>query len=186
MSAQRVYGGDKPFDLKCKDCDERNTCIEAPFRRFRDRHIGKRVVENDKLMCMFAKGIRNHDLGNCILEYENGVQASYTQNFFARGAAGRRGARLYGYEGTIEFDWYRNRIEVFPHHRPGVETVDFSQDAMSHFGGDRELQYDFLMAMAERRPSRTPIADGILSALTCLCARQSAEERRFVEVKLPD
>ena len=57
---------------------------------------------------------------------------------------------------------------------------------MSHFGGDRELCYDFVMAMAEGRPTRTPVSAGILSALTCLCAKQSAETRQFVDVKMPD
>jgi predicted dehydrogenase len=184
MNAQRVYGGDKPFDLRCVDCDERNTCIEGPFRRFHERFEGDRVRWSEKEMCMFADGVRNEDIGNCILEYENGAQASYTQNFYARGQSARRGARLYGYKGTIEFDWYQNRIQVFPHHRPGVSTIDFSASGMSHFGGDRELLYDFLMAMTEGRPSRTPISAGILSALTCLCARESAETRRFVEVKM--
>jgi len=185
MNAQRVYGGDKPFDLKCRDCDEQATCVESPVRRFHDRFEGDVVTQDDKDMCMFAEGIRNEDLGNCILEYDGGAQASYTQNFFARGEAGRRGARLYGYKGTIEFDWYQNSIKIYPHHRPGVETVDFA-GGMSHFGGDRELCYDFLMAMAEGRPSRTPITAGILSALTCLCAKESAETRRFVEVKMRD
>jgi hypothetical protein len=41
------------------------------------------------------------------------------------------------------------------------------------------------MAMRERRPSRSPIAAGILSALTCLWARESANTRRFCEVKMP-
>ena len=184
MNAQRVYGGDKPFDLKCKDCAEQTTCVESPFRRFLDRFEGDRVTQQDSHMCMFAEGIRNEDIGNCIVEYENGAQASYTQNFFARRKAARRGARLYGYKGTIEFDWYQNHIKIYPHHRPGVTTIDFA-GGMSHFGGDRALCYHFLMAMAEGRPSRTPVSAGILSALTCLCAKQSAETRAFVEVKMP-
>ena len=184
MNARRIYGGDKPFDLKCVDCDEQEQCPESPMRRFRDRFEGKRVTQDPQFYCLFAKGIQNEDCGAAIVEYENGVQMSYSQNFFARGQSGRRGARLYGYKGTLHFDWYQNKITVYPHLRPGVETIDFSGD-MPHFGGDRELCYDFLMAMKERRPSRTPIEAGILSALTCLCAKQSAETRRFVEVALP-
>jgi len=184
MNAQRVYGGDKPFDLKCVDCDEQMTCIESPFRRFKDRFEGERVRRDERLYCMFAEGILNEDMGNCIVEYENGAQASYSQNFFTRGQAGRRGARLYGYKGVIDFDWYKNQIQVSLNHRPGVDVIDFSGN-MSHFGGDRELVFDFLMAMKERRPSRTPISAGVLSALTCLCAKRSAETRQFVEVKMP-
>jgi len=66
-----------------------------------------------------------------------------------------------------------------------IETIDFTGN-MPHFGGDRELCYDFLMAMKEHRPSRSPISAGILSALTCLWARESAETRQFCEVKMPE
>ena len=124
-------------------------------------------------------------MGSCMLEYESGVQASYTQNFFTRYRAARRGARLYGYRGIIEFNWNENYIKLFSHTSPVVETIDFSGD-MPHFGGDRELSFDFLMAMRDRRPSRSPIAAGILSALTCLWARESANNRQGYEVVMPE
>jgi len=183
--AQRVYGGDKPFDLRCVDCDEYETCPESPFNLFYQRFLGDAVQEMPKRMCLFAEGIRNQDLGNCIIEYENGAQASYTQNFFSRLKAGRRGARLYGYKGTIDFDWYRNDIRVYKHHAPGVETIDFA-GGMSHFGGDRELCLDFIRAMRDGSASRSPISAGILSVLTCLWARESAEKHRFCEVVMPE
>ena len=185
MKAQRVYGGDKPFDLKCMDCEEQETCMESPFNLFYKRFEGKQVQQKEHKMCLFSEGIQNEDLGNCLIEYENGAQVSYTQNFFARYEAARRGARLYGYKGTIFFDWYKNKIQVFRHTSPVIETIDFTGN-MPHFGGDRELGYDFLMAMKEHRPSRSPISAGILSALTCLWARESAETRQFCEVKMPE
>jgi len=190
MKAQRIYGPagtvhpPMPNDLRCRDCPERETCPESSFQLFHERFQGERVTWSDRRMCLFGKDIRNEDLGQCIIEYEGGAQCSYTQNFFARNQAARRGARLYGYRGTIHFDWYQNQIKVFMHHKPVVETIEFS-GGMSHFGGDRELCYDFLMAMKERRPSRTPIEAGILSALTCLWARESAERRQFFEIKMP-
>ncbi|MFH1007968.1 MAG: Gfo/Idh/MocA family oxidoreductase [Candidatus Latescibacterota bacterium] len=184
MKAQRVYGGDKPYDLRCVDCSEQDTCMESPFSLFHKRFEGDRVQQKDWKMCLFSEGIENEDLGNCMIEYESGAQASYTQNFFARYEAAQRGARLYGYKGTIFFDWYKNVIQVFRHTSPMVETIDFKGN-MPHFGGDRELCYDFLMAMKEHRPSRSPISAGILSALTCLWARESAQTRKFCEVKMP-
>jgi predicted dehydrogenase len=184
MHAQRVYGGGKPFDLRCKDCAEWETCPESPFNLFREGFVGEQVEEMPERMCLFAEGIRNEDIGQCIVEYEGGAQASYSQNFFARYRAARRGARLYGYNGTLEFDWYQNVIRLYRHRSPVVETIDFSGD-MPHFGGDRELCLDFLRAMRDGAPSRSPIAAGIESALTCLWARTSAEERRFCDIVMP-
>jgi len=120
----------------------------------------------------------------CLVEYENGVQASYTQNFYARGKSARRGARIHGYKGTIEFDWYTGRITVMKHDRPDAETIDMAGDE-AHFGGDPELCREFAAIMKGKKDSRSPLRAGIASALTGLCAIESAEKRRFCEVKLP-
>ena len=56
---------------------------------------------------------------------------------------------------------------------------------MAHFGGDRELCLDFLRAMRDGTPSRSPISAGILSALTCLWARESAQTQRYCQVVMP-
>jgi len=184
MNSQLVYGGDKPRDLKCRNCDEQISCPESPFNLFYMRSEGMRVNQSDWRLCVFSKGLKNEDSGNAILEYENGVQVSYSQNFFARHQAARRGARLYGYKGTIEFDWYKNQIKIYGHHRPKVETIEFT-GKQSHFGGDVELCRDFLLLMQGKISSRTPLQAGMLSALTCLWARESAEKRMFCEIRMP-
>ncbi|MBX3051295.1 MAG: Gfo/Idh/MocA family oxidoreductase [Caldilineaceae bacterium] len=186
MKARRVYGGDMPFDLQCKDCDLRESCTESPFARFRSGYESEEVIFSERNgYCVFSEGFEIEDMGSCLLEYASGAQVSYTQNFFARYLAAQRGARLYGYKGTIEFDWYSNQIKVFSHTAPTVDTIDFSGN-MPHFGGDRELAYDFLMAMRDGTPSRSPLDAGILSALTCLWARESADSRRSCQVAMPD
>jgi predicted dehydrogenase len=186
MNARRVFGGTMPWDLQCKACRLNEACPESPFVRFRNGFEREHVVfSEDYDYCVFSEGFELEDIDNCLVEYENGAQLSYTQNVFARYKAERRGARLLGYKGTVEFDWYQNRIQVFSHSQPTVETIDFTGD-MPHFGGDRELCYDWLLAMRDRKPSRSPIEAGILSALTCLWARESAQTRQFYEIKMPE
>ena len=138
----------------------------------------------NKRMCLYAEDIRNEDSGNCLIEDANGLQISYTQNFFARQKAARRGARFYGYRGTIEFDWYTSKILIMLHNRSTVETIDLAGDE-AHFGGDQELCSNFLAVMERRAPSLTPLAAGLQSVLTCLWARESAEHRAFCEVTWP-
>jgi predicted dehydrogenase len=186
MKCQRVFGGraDRPFDLKCRDCGDKGTCPESPFNG--DSMISPESRERwkESRACLFSKGIKNEDSGMCLVEYESGVQASYTQNFYARYGAGRRGARIHGYQGTIEFDWYTGKITVMKHDRPGVETMDMAGDE-AHFGGDPELCREFVAIMKGKKDSRSPLRAGIASALTGLCAIESAESRRFREVRLP-
>lgn len=185
MKARRVYGGDMPFNLKCQDCRLKESCTESPFTRFRSGYENDEVAYSERGgYCVFSEGMKIEDMGSCLIEYENGPQVSYTQNFFTRYQASQRGARLYGYKGTIEFDWYRNQVKVFSHFSPTLQTIDFSGN-MPHFGGDRELCYDFLMAMRDGKHSRSPISAGILSALTCLWARKAADVGQVCEVKIP-
>jgi len=185
MSARRVFGGTMPWDLTCKTCHLNETCPESPLVRFRVGFEEQREgYFNRENYCVFSEGFEIDDLGNCMIEYDQGAQLSYTQNFFARYKAERRGARLLGYKGALEFDWYQNQIKIFSHVSPTIQTIDFTGD-MPHFGGDRELCYDFLLAMRDHKPSRAPLSAGILSALTCLWARESATTRQFCEVKMP-
>jgi hypothetical protein len=182
MNSRRVYGGDKPENLRCDECAEQEKCIESPFNLFYRRGQTP-TLQPSGLQCMFAESIRNEDSGNAIVEFESGVQASYSQNFFARNKAGARGARLFGYHGTIEFDWYTGEIRVMEHHSPRVDTIRF-EGGGSHFGGDTELCHDFLQIVQRTGHSRSPIEAGIISALTCLRARESAATRTFQEVAL--
>lgn len=181
MKSQRVYGGEKPEDQMCAACDEQESCIESPFSLFYKRGQGSQVERDSKMQCMFSESIKNEDSGNAIIEFESGVQACYSQNFFARGKAGARGARLFGYHGTIEFDWYTGEVKVFEHHSLRNDTIKFEAGG-GHFGGDTQLCYDFLQIVQKKGDSRSPIEAGIISALSCLKARESAETRQFCEV----
>ncbi len=181
MNSRRVYGGDKPEDLMCDDCSEQETCLESPFNLFHKRGQGNGVKHGAGMHCMFSESIKNEDSGNAIVEFESGVQASYSQNFFARVKAGARGARFFGYHGTVEFDWYTGEVKVFEHHSLRNDTIRFEAGG-GHFGGDTQLCYDFLQIVQKKGDSRSPIEAGITSALTCLRARQSAAERKFCEI----
>ena len=181
MNSRRIYGGDKPEELMCRDCDEQETCIESPFNLFYRRGQGSKVERESTMHCMFSKSIKNEDSGNAILEFESGAQACYSQNFYARGKAGARGARFLGYHGTVEFDWYTGEVKVFEHHSLRNETIRFEAGG-GHFGGDTELCHDFLRIAQGKGDSRSPIEAGIISALTCLKARESAETRTFQTV----
>lgn len=183
VNSQRVFGGDKPFDLTCDKCADAEKCMESPYNAYYAKRIKDAERSRKDKLCVYAKGIRNEDSGSCLLQYENGLQGTYHQNFFARNKAGRRGVRLYGYKGTIEFDWYTGELKIFYHHKNAVETLKF-EGGDGHGGGDEELQHDFLMAMRDGTPSRSTIKDGILSALICLKARESCETQTFVKIRM--
>jgi len=190
MSRGRVYGGDKPAGLRCSRCDEQESCPESPAWARRFGRTRPFWWQDDDQSCAFGVDIGNDETGcnedssSCLIEFESGLQAVYSQNFFVRRDAGARGANLIGKDGTIQFDWNTNRFRLIRHFKN--ETVNYDMPVgHGHGGGDIELGYDFIRAMRHGEPGRSPLAAGIQSACICLACRQSAETRRFVDVVYP-
>lgn len=175
--SQRVFGGDEPAGKLCADCDKVKTCPESPYnvKKNGDRYlIGP--------YCCFAKDVTIEDSGSCILEYETGMHVVYTQNFVARNGAGKRGARLIGFKGTLEFDWVTSKISVFRHQENITEEYQINGASGSHFGGDQNLVENFIDVMKGLASSDAPLSEGIFSANLCLAAKKSSIEHVFVEL----
>lgn len=177
MESKQIFKGNKPTGLKCKDCEEYYTCPESPY-----------VLENfanesaTGEYCCFAKDTGNHDSATVIVSYETGMHMSYTQNFFARKKAAKRGAVFSGYKGTLEFDWYKDEINVYMHHTPKVEKHRLENSMDAHFGGDEILIRNFYDVITDRDKTLAPLKAGLLSALMCLKAKESAIEKRFCDI----
>ncbi len=182
MTSKRIFTGSRPAGLKCRDCSEWIDCLESPFHIFYSRGETKSIEPND-FLCMFAEDTGNEDSGRAIVEYDSAVQVAYTQHFAVRRSAARRGARICGYKGTIEFDWYTDELKVFMHHVPRVETHKIDSSALSHAGGDNVLIWNFLQVIKGVEASVSPLAAGIESVNLCLAAKESSRSRTFVTVE---
>ncbi len=176
MKSKQIFKGTKPAGLKCVDCDENRTCLESPYVST-NPHLSKSWQH-----CCFAEDTGNEDSGSALIQYESGMHVSYSQNFFARRGAGARGARFLGYKGTIEFDFMKSEVKVFMHHTPRVETYEF-QAGDDHFGGDSVLARNFGDIVKGNASSISPLEGGLLSALLCLKANESAATHTFREIR---
>ncbi|MGG1517973.1 Gfo/Idh/MocA family oxidoreductase [Paenibacillus oryzisoli] len=163
MVSKQVFKGSKPAGLRCSKCEERD-CPE-------------RVVGGRGDFCCFAADTGNEDSGSALVQYATGMHLSYSQNFFCRREACARGARLIGYKGTVEFDFYTQKIQVIHHHSPVVETHQLDVKER-HFGGDLELARSFLNVM-RGGPSISTLKDGLTSSLICLKAREAARTHTY-------
>jgi predicted dehydrogenase len=185
MESRRVYGGEKPHDLRCSACDETETCPESPQNLARRGDDGGMYQDSDDRTdhwCAFSREIRNHDAGSALIMYENGIHASYSQNFLSRRSAYRRGATVVGYEATLEFDLAPMELRII-HHRSGkVEQVRVDGEDEGHAGGDLILAESFLDLLQGRARPNASLRDGLLSAAMCLAARESARTKSFQPV----
>lgn len=185
MMSKQIYKGDRPAGLKCADCDEWQECLESPYHAFYTKAEAAKVEDNG-LWCGFAEDVGNEDSSSALVMYDSGMHVAYSQNFFARKKAGARGARLFGYKGTLEFDWYTDEVKVFMHHSPRVETYKMETGTMSHGGGDTVLVDSFVKIIQGKGDSVAPVSAGIQSVLMCLKAKESALTNTFQEIKFPD
>ncbi len=177
MSSKQIFKGDKPVGLKCSECPEHETCHESP--EYVAKHgNGYTLAEN----CCFAVDTGNEDSGSMIIEYENGLHTVYTQDFVVRNSAGKRGARIIGYLGTIEFNWTNPEIIFHDHAENRTERILPDMTVEHHGGGDNFLADNFLDIMSGTDVSHSTLYDGVMSAKICLAAKRSAKEHVFVSL----
>ncbi|NRA36862.1 MAG: Gfo/Idh/MocA family oxidoreductase [Planctomycetes bacterium] len=178
-SVNQVYGGDKPAGLTCNKCPEKETCKESPFYDYFSRS-GADVMGGDRL-CVFGEEVGElEDHCQAMIQYECGAQVSFVQNFYIRKTP-RRGVRVIGYDGHIEFDYYKSEIIHVNHHTRETNIIKIS-DADAHGGGDPYLANNFIHIMRGDEDSKSPLLAGIESAYLCLLCRESAEKQEFLQV----
>ena len=181
MTSKQVFRGNHPAGLKCMDCPEKLTCHESPYHPDREKPLALNTPAPE--MCAFAVDTGNEDSGSALIRYSSGMHVSYSQNFYARGKSATRGARLIGYKGEIEFDWFTNTLHVYHHLKAShqVETHTFEPNE-DHGGGDTQLARNFVEVCAGERESLSPLSAGLLNGLMCLQARESALTNQFQEI----
>jgi predicted dehydrogenase len=182
MESQRVYGGEKPHDLRCSACEETETCPESPKNLARRGDDGGMYQDSDDRTdhwCAFSREIQNHDAGSALIMYENGIHASYSQNFLSRRAAYRRGAMVVGYEATLEFDLAPMKLRIIHHRSEKVEQMKLDIEDDGHGGGDLILAETFLDLVKGRARPNASLRDVLLRSAMCLAARESARTNTF-------
>jgi predicted dehydrogenase len=185
---QHVFGGKKKSGLTCGRCPEAKTCLESPRNRKKNASAGGYEGSGDDHNCVFSVDCgsvetgTNEDCSSVLMEFASGAHGVYTQVFFTRRDAARRGAVVSGYMGTVDMDWCRSDVKVVHHHQPFSDTIR-AGESLSHHGGDAELSRDFIDIVNGHGTSRTPIQDGIQSVYYCLAARDSLHSGTFVKVR---
>ena len=176
-TAKLYFKGDRPAGLHCPDCPEYHTCPESSYVV---KNILKEDVQGDA--CCFASDTGNEDGSSAIFTTESGMLISYSQNFVVKKSAGRRGARLIGTKGSVEFDFYTAEIRVDHYTSPQTVIHKFDLSSSMHFGGDEMLALDFLHVL-DGAPARADLSAGLVSAASCLAAKQSDAQERFVPIE---
>lgn len=143
MESKQIFKGDMPAGMTCEQCEKYKTCPESVFVLKTQYHNADPQGNG----CSFAVDTGNHDSASVILKYDDGMHIVYTQNFCARRGAAKRGARLIGFEGTLEFDWITGVCTVYSHKDLLTTTYKIDDNMLFHYGGDKVLCENFVEIM---------------------------------------
>ena len=179
MKSKQIFKGDKPAGLECSQCPEEETCMQSPYVM---THIRNHPLVHNQ-WCSFAQDTGNEDSGSALILYEDGMHAVYSQNFFCRNGAGKRGARFFGYKGTLEFDWVQNQLNVYDHMFKKQANYKFEDKNGGHGGGDEVLLLNFIHMMRGEAETVSPLKDAIIANLACIKATISSEQHTFEPIK---
>lgn len=156
------FGGDKPNDLTCDDCPDKDTCLEyfsVPRRN----------------ECCFRKDVNVEDNNVLIMELEGGIKASYLQCQFTPDY--HRNYTVIGTEGRIENDDMEKvylktrRSGSFRELADREYTIKKTEG--SHSGADPVITKDFIdMVLEDKEPVATVLA-GRMSVACGVAATQS-------------
>jgi len=156
------FGGDKPNDLTCPTCTERETCTEVSY--------------SNRIQCCFRREVDVEDNQMMIMELDGGIKASYLQCHFTPDY--QRNYTFIGTAGRIENSepemkvWVKTRAS-----RSWRDLADRAYDIKpargGHGGADPVICRDFVeMCLDGKEPLAPPLA-GRMSAAAGVCAANS-------------
>lgn len=194
FGSRQVYGGDKPNDLHCDDCDEKWSCPMSCFKLKLDAN--KYFPPKRERKCVYAEEIDIDDNHTIIIYYEGGVTASYCQTFNVPHGAAQRGGNFIGTDGMMKLEYYgdyvdgaigKSHIDIFQYHQKQDSAIHEVYDwgGMSHFDG---TEYVMLAKFAQLRGEKTDVKntiyEGYVSSKMCLAAQKSIETGKIIDLNL--
>lgn len=148
------YGGDKPDDLTCDQCPEKDTCVEYQYTERK---------ANQMNMCVFRKEVDVEDNSTILFELDNGIKVTYMQCHYTPDYC--RNYTFIGTEGRVENldDGSQVIVKLRNRSQRWKNLADHSYQvkpaAGGHGGADPLVARDFLdMVLEDKEPLATPMA----------------------------
>ncbi len=177
------YGGDRPNDLHCPDCPDRETCPEAVTPMLFPGNDPEHAVPNrDQMKCAFRREIDVCDHHVVNLTFANGVTGSYTE---VHGSPlNTRRFVLIGTEGRLEFEIHDRTFCWRPRNGklPPEEWLAPEVEG-GHGGADTGLVDALLLAIRQGTPFATEGEAGLQAVRMSVAAEESIRhEGRVIDL----
>ncbi len=160
------FGGQRPNDLRCPECPERETCIEAM------------PGEHSRVQCAFRQEVDVEDNNVVIMELEGGIKAAYLQCHFTPDY--HRNYVFIGTEGRLENSepemkvWVQSRRSN-TWRELADRTYRVKEAHGSHSGADPVICRDFVEMVLD---GKEPLAPAIAGRMSVAVGCQATESLR--------
>jgi predicted dehydrogenase len=190
IARMQAYGGDKPDDLQCRDCEQKLSCnesIDNIQRRYGD-DVDEWEIKGRGDLCVYAKAVDVPDNEMCMIEFENGTFGSYRECFFSPASYPSREYEITGLEGIMKIafslgsDHDKGRLLVCPRFGTlGDEvTYDFDYGQSNHYSGDAEVAKHFCRVVDGDQAPFTTVRQAFLAEVLGHAATLAAQSGEFV------
>jgi predicted dehydrogenase len=162
FGSRDFFGGNEPDDQTCPECAQKYTCRE----RQPDDHL--------RVKCAFRREIDCLDNHLVMIEYANGVKASYNECHYT--PDDNREYSFIGTKGKLRLDQRNGKLHLeLRHDRDRIEYVPGGQEG-GHGGGDQRLLEDFARALDEGVQPLTGVEQGLEAIRVGLLAHESIRQ----------
>jgi predicted dehydrogenase len=186
------FGGDKPEDLTCSNCDD--------FKCSNRLNVGKssnaavKDIDLSHDLCAFSKVVDVYDNEMCMVECTNNVFGVYSHCFFVNNHFSRR-YEIIGTEGmlyielTLRENLYNcdGRITVARYTPvlplPGIEEYKFNYEGRIHYNGGPFAGRHFYDMIKGKTEPFTTVEDAFAAEMVGVAAMKSSEEHRQIDIE---
>ena len=172
------YGGDKPNDLRCPECAEKETCVEY-------HHQDGKVNKMD--LCVFRKEVDVEDSSSIMMTLDGGIHATYMQCHYTPDYS--RNYTFIGTEGRVENLDDESKVIVKTRSRSkrwanlADRVYEVKPAEGTHGGADPVICRDFVdMILEDRVPLSTPLAGRMSVATGCAATTSIREGSRVIDI----
>ena len=183
---QQYYGGNKPDDLRCSECDEKMTCSSYCAAGTTQRAFADVTAAND--LCAYAKCVDIPDNETCILELDHGVFGTYSHYYFTKGYYYSRVYELMSDAGVMLINFtnadhppFDGKIEVCT---PSGNDVHYFEywDRIHYNGGPGVVNHFYdLMAGVSNTPY-SPVNQALAAEMIAFGAYAANRKGTFINI----
>ncbi|MHC4872367.1 MAG: Gfo/Idh/MocA family protein [Planctomycetota bacterium] len=178
---------------QCSTCDRTDDCkfdrlygmkSRKEKRKYAHIYLDEDKVSTDGYMldlCCWRDDTDCRDLSTVMLDYDGGVQATYTQLLFA--PHGNRIIKFFGTDGSLEFNEHDRSVIIKDRFDTCTDKIITAAGGGSHGGADTGIINDFFADIRRDREPQSKIEDGVWALATAEAAYESNDTGQWVKVR---